>query len=254
MIRSMNQLTHLQKLEAESIHILREVVATSKNPVMLYSIGKDSAVMLHLARKAFFPGTLPFPLLHVDTRWKFSQMIKFRDQIVKDYNLDLLVYINPEGTEKNINPITHGGAFGSQVTVDGLGLILGHGVSRFDPRPRQPNSPGHGKKTLHNMCPTIVTKDGNPWLAVGGRGARRIPNSVFDILVGILAGKSPQQAIAAPRMHTTGNLNLVLEAEWQASDVENLKRIGYEVTTGLMARANMAYKDPVTGKLSTETR
>ncbi len=104
----MNKLTHLQRLEAESIHIMREVMATSKKPVMLYSIGKDSAVMLHIARKAFYPAKLPLPLLHVDTRWKFSEMIRFRDQLVKKYNLDLLTYINPDGINDNIGPFTHG--------------------------------------------------------------------------------------------------------------------------------------------------
>ncbi|PVZ16095.1 MULTISPECIES: sulfate adenylyltransferase subunit CysD [unclassified Pseudomonas] len=103
-----DKLTHLKQLEAESIHIIREVAAEFDNPVMLYSIGKDSAVMLHLARKAFFPGKLPFPVLHVDTRWKFQEMYKFRDQMVKDMNLDLLVHINPEGVEQNVNPFTHG--------------------------------------------------------------------------------------------------------------------------------------------------
>ncbi len=105
-----DKLTHLKQLEAESIHIIREVAAEFDNPVMLYSIGKDSAVMLHLARKAFFPGTLPFPVLHVDTRWKFQEMYKFRDQMVKELNLDLLVHINPDGIAQDINPFTHGSA------------------------------------------------------------------------------------------------------------------------------------------------
>ena len=90
-------LTHLQKLEAESIHIIREVAAEFDNPVMLYSVGKDSAVLLHLARKAFAPGKIPFPLLHVDTNWKFKEMIEFRDQMAKEYGFDLLVHQNPEG-------------------------------------------------------------------------------------------------------------------------------------------------------------
>ncbi|AWM81656.1 sulfate adenylyltransferase subunit CysD [Gammaproteobacteria bacterium ESL0073] len=106
----LENLTHLKQLEAESIHIIREVAAEFDNPVMLYSIGKDSAVMLHLARKAFFPGKLPFPVLHVDTRWKFQEMYRFRDQMVNEMNLDLLVHINPEGIEQGINPFTHGSA------------------------------------------------------------------------------------------------------------------------------------------------
>ena len=103
-------LNHLQKLEAESIHVLREVVATSRNPVMLYSVGKDSAVMLHLALKAFAPGSLPFPLLHVDTTWKFKEMITFRDQIAKEHKLNLLVHINQDGVKQGVGPLTHGSA------------------------------------------------------------------------------------------------------------------------------------------------
>ncbi len=103
-------LTHLKKLEAESIHIFREVAAEFDNPVMLYSVGKDSAVLLHLARKAFAPGKIPFPLLHVDTNWKFKEMIAFRDQMAKDYGFELLVHQNPEGIEMGMGPFTHGSA------------------------------------------------------------------------------------------------------------------------------------------------
>lgn len=103
-----HKFTHLKQLEAESIHIIREVAAEFERPVMLYSIGKDSAVMLHLAMKAFHPGRLPFPLLHVDTTWKFREMIAFRDRIAKELNLDLIVYINQEGVAQGINPFTHG--------------------------------------------------------------------------------------------------------------------------------------------------
>jgi len=102
------KLTHLKQLEAESIHIIREVAAEFEKPVMLYSIGKDSAVMLHLAMKAFFPGKPPFPLMHIDTTWKFKEMIEFRDKLVKDLGLKLLVHINPEGLEQGIGPFTHG--------------------------------------------------------------------------------------------------------------------------------------------------
>jgi len=103
-------LTHLQKLEAESIHIMREVAAEFDNPVMLYSVGKDSAVLLHLARKAFAPGKIPFPLLHVDTDWKFKEMIEFRDQMAKEYGFELLVHKNPEGIAMGVGPFTHGSA------------------------------------------------------------------------------------------------------------------------------------------------
>lgn len=103
-------LTHLQKLEAESIHIMREVAAEFDNPVMLYSVGKDSAVLLHLARKAFAPGKIPFPLLHVDTDWKFKEMIQFRDQMADEYGFELLVHKNPEGLAMGVGPFTHGSA------------------------------------------------------------------------------------------------------------------------------------------------
>jgi sulfate adenylyltransferase subunit 2 len=111
----MTALTHLQKLEAESIHILREVVAECEKPVMLYSIGKDSAVMLHLARKAFYPAPPPFPLLHVDTTWKFRAMYEFRDRMARESGMDLLVHVNPEGLAKGIGPITHGSAVHTDV-------------------------------------------------------------------------------------------------------------------------------------------
>jgi len=107
-------LTHLQRLEAESIYILREVVAECEKPVMLYSIGKDSAVMLHLARKAFYPAKPPFPLLHVDTTWKFRAMYEFRDRMARELGMDLIVHVNPDGLAQGINPFTHG----SQVHTD----------------------------------------------------------------------------------------------------------------------------------------
>ncbi|MEH6630701.1 MAG: sulfate adenylyltransferase subunit CysD [Halopseudomonas aestusnigri] len=101
-------LTHLKQLEAESIHIIREVAAEFSNPVMLYSIGKDSAVMLHLARKAFYPSKPPFPLMHVDTTWKFKEMIAFRDKMAAEYGFDLIVHTNEEGREKGMSPFVHG--------------------------------------------------------------------------------------------------------------------------------------------------
>ncbi|WP_330216892.1 sulfate adenylyltransferase subunit CysD [Francisella philomiragia] len=102
--------THLKKLENESIQIFREVVAQFENPVMLYSVGKDSSVLLHLARKAFYPGKIPFPLLHVDTTWKFKEMIEFRDKMAKEYDFELLVHINQDGIDLGVGPFSHGSA------------------------------------------------------------------------------------------------------------------------------------------------
>jgi sulfate adenylyltransferase subunit 2 len=118
-------MTHLRQLEAESIHIIREVAAEFDNPVMLYSIGKDSSVMLHLARKAFYPAKPPFPLMHVDTTWKFREMIEFRDNIAEEYGFDLLIYTNEEGVRKGISPFTHGSALYTDVMkTEGLKQAL----------------------------------------------------------------------------------------------------------------------------------
>ncbi len=119
------KLTHLKQLEAESIHIIREVAAEFERPVMLYSIGKDSAVMLHLAMKAFYPGKPPFPLMHVDTTWKFREMIEFRDKLMKDLGLELIVHINMDGVNQGIGPFTHGSKKHTDVMkTDGLKQAL----------------------------------------------------------------------------------------------------------------------------------
>jgi sulfate adenylyltransferase subunit 2 len=123
-------LTHLESLEAESIHIIREVVAESERPVMLYSIGKDSAVMVHLARKAFHPSAPPFPLLHVDTTWKFKAMYEFRDRIARESGMELLVYRNPEALARGINPFDHGSLHTDMWKTEGLKQALAQ--HRFD--------------------------------------------------------------------------------------------------------------------------
>ena len=105
-----DRMTHLQRLEAEAIHIMREVVAEAENPVMLYSIGKDSSVMLHIAMKAFYPAKPPFPIMHIDTMWKFSEMVEFRNKMAEDLGLELIVHINPEGEQMKMNPFVHGSA------------------------------------------------------------------------------------------------------------------------------------------------
>lgn len=118
-------MTHLKELESESIHILREVVAEFDNPVMLYSMGKDSSVLLHLARKAFYPGNIPFPLLHVNSNWKFQEMITFREQMVKEVGFELLEHINPEGIEAGVGPFTHGSTIHTNVMkTEGLKQAL----------------------------------------------------------------------------------------------------------------------------------
>jgi sulfate adenylyltransferase subunit 2 len=117
-------LTHLERLEAESIHIMREVVAEADKPVMLYSVGKDSAVMLHLARKAFYPSPPPFPLLHIDTTWKFQEMYKLRDRMATESGMELLVYKNPEAIERGINPFDHGPLHTDMWKTEGLKQAL----------------------------------------------------------------------------------------------------------------------------------
>jgi sulfate adenylyltransferase subunit 2 len=123
-------LTHLERLEAESIHIMREVVAETEKPVMLYSVGKDSAVMLHLAKKAFYPATPPFPLLHVDTTWKFKEMYAMRDRMAAESGMELLVYKNPEAMERGINPFDHGSLHTDMWKTEGLKQALDR--YRFD--------------------------------------------------------------------------------------------------------------------------
>ena len=136
----MSKLSHLSRLEAESIHILREVVAECDRPVMLYSIGKDSSVMLHLALKAFHPALPPFPLLHIDTTWKFRQMIEFRDQTARRVGMDLIVHVNPDGVAMGINPFVHGSALhtdimktqGLRQALDRYGFDAAFGGARRD--------------------------------------------------------------------------------------------------------------------------
>jgi len=125
------RLTHLKQLEAESMHIMREVVAEFSNPAMLYSVGKDSSVMLHLLQKAFYPAPPPLPLVHVDTTWKFKEMIEFRDKRAKEVGMELLVYTNPEGLEMNISPFTHGSAMHTDIMkTQGLTQMLD--IYKFD--------------------------------------------------------------------------------------------------------------------------
>jgi gamma-glutamyltranspeptidase/glutathione hydrolase len=145
--------------------------------------------------------------------------------------------------------LTHGGSFGSRVTVDGLGLILGHGMSRFDPRPGKANSPGPGKRPLHNMCPTVVFRAGKPVLAVGARGGRRIPNCVLGILLNFCGLKrSLQESVSAPRMQTEGGMRLQLDDPWSEQPIAFLGKLGYEIVRGPVAVASAVAADPSTGQ------
>jgi gamma-glutamyltranspeptidase/glutathione hydrolase len=132
--------------------------------------------------------------------------------------------------------LTHGGGFGARVTVPGLGVTLGHGMSRFDPHPGHPNAPGPHKRPLNNMCPTIVSRGGQPIYAIGGRGGRKIPNAVAEVLLQLVArGKNLPDAVAAPRMHTEGTLAISFEKAWPAAQLDELKTRGYTVTTAASA-------------------
>jgi gamma-glutamyltranspeptidase/glutathione hydrolase len=131
---------------------------------------------------------------------------------------------------------THGNHFGARVTVEGLGITLGHGMSRFDPIPSHPNAPGPGKRPLNNMTPAIVTREGRPILAAGGRGGRKIPSAMFDLLTQtVMLGCPLADAIAGPRMHTEGSATVALEKHWPADEAAALAKMGYDIRTGTSA-------------------
>jgi gamma-glutamyltranspeptidase/glutathione hydrolase len=151
--------------------------------------------------------------------------------------------------------LTHGSSFGARVTIEGLGLTLGHGMSRFDPRPEHPNAPGPLKRPLHNMCPTIVLRDGRPILAVGGRGGRRIVNAVFDFLLPLIGlNRSPEEAMATLRLHTEGDLSVTLEPGAPEEDVAVCRKLGYTVGRGASAILSAAWREPRSGAARTAMR
>jgi gamma-glutamyltranspeptidase/glutathione hydrolase len=151
--------------------------------------------------------------------------------------------------------LTHGGYFGAQVTVEGLGLTLGHGMSRFNTEPGHPNSVGPGKRPLHNMSPAVVLKDGRPTMALGARGGRKIPNSVFEVLACYVGrGMTPKAAVAAPRLHTEGGMKVELEKEWTAAADAQLQAVGYTVTRATSAFVSAVWRDPVTGTVGGSSR
>ncbi len=146
--------------------------------------------------------------------------------------------------------LTHGEGFGARVTVEGLGLLLGHGMSRFEPRPGHPNSPRAGRRPLNNMCPTIVFRDDRPAVAMGATGGRRIPNTLVDLLVQLVGrGWSLSRAAAAPRLHTEGDTTLQLAKGWSDADSDYLRRVGYTIKPGSGANLNGIARDPANGSL-----
>lgn len=151
--------------------------------------------------------------------------------------------------------LTQGGTFGAQVTVDGLGLTLGHGMSRFDPHPEHPNAPGPGKRPLHNMCPSIVLRDGKPVLAIGAAGGVKIPNSVLEVLANHLVRRLPlAEAVLAPRSQCAGTLDVAVEPGFPDSETDYLKRIGFKVYNGESARVSAVSFDPDSGDCRTAMR
>jgi gamma-glutamyltranspeptidase/glutathione hydrolase len=151
--------------------------------------------------------------------------------------------------------LTHGGHFGARVAVPGLGLLLGHGMSRFDPRPDHPNAPGPGKRPLHNMCPTIVLQEGRAVAALGGAGGRKIPNAVFEVLFRLAGrGASLEEAVAAPRLHTEGGLDVTAEPSQPAEDLERIRAAGYAVQKGAAAVVHAVAFDPHAGAARAASR
>jgi gamma-glutamyltranspeptidase/glutathione hydrolase len=170
---------------------------------------------------------------------------------------DGTVHLSVADSEGNLVALTftHGNAFGARVVVEELGLLLGHGMSRFEPKPGHPNSPGPRKRPLHNMCPTIVTNKGLPVLAIGGAGGRKIPNSIFDVLTEhLLLGAPLEKAIATPRLHTEGDATLLMEQKWPEDQTAFLKKSGYTVAAGSGAVISAVRRDPRTGEAHAMSR
>jgi sulfate adenylyltransferase subunit 2 len=182
------RLSHLERLEAESIYIIREVAAQFRNPVMMYSIGKDSSVMLHLARKAFFPARLPFPLLHIDTTWKFREMIEFRDRIARELGFELRVHTNPEGLAAGVGPFTHGSAVHTDImktaalkqALDqgGFDAALG-GARRDEEKSRAKERVFSVRSAAHRWDPKNQRPE--PWNIYNGRVNRGESVRVFPL-------------------------------------------------------------------------
>lgn len=189
---------------------------------------------------------------------------KVREAVKKKSPLQLATLPREQGGTVNLSvadregnlvavTLTHGQAFGARVTVEGLGLTLGHGMSRFDVEPDHPNAPGPRKRPFNNMCPTIVTRGGKPVLALGGAGGRKIPNSLGEVLVQFVGhGAAFDQAISAPRLHTEGDMSLRVDKAWPQQPF--LKEIGYKVAVGAGAKISVAMRDDRTGDCRAQAR
>ena len=187
-VRPSIALTHLQQLEAEAIHIMREAVAESDNPVLLYSIGKDSSVLLHLALKAFYPARPPFPIMHIDTGWKFSEMIAFRDRRARELGLELIVHMNQDGVARGINPVTHGSDLHTDVmktqalrqALDKHGFDLAFGGARRDEEKSRAKERVFSLRNAHHRWDPKRQRP-EPWQLYNGRKRRGESIRVFPL-------------------------------------------------------------------------
>jgi gamma-glutamyltranspeptidase/glutathione hydrolase len=207
------------------------------------------------------PEKVKVPVQHLLSRSYVGELVSKVESAVKAKRpLEIQV---PRHTDEGTNSIsavdaegnmvamtlTQGGAFGAQVTADGLGLTLGHGMSRFDPHPTHPNAPGPGKRPLHNMCPSVVLRDGKPLLALGGAGGVRIPNAVYDVLWQYVGrGATMEDAIGAPRLNCTGTLDVTVEREWPKDSEDYLKEIGFKVQTSESAKVSAVIHNAKAGE------
>jgi len=176
---------------------------------------------------------------------------------LKEHLDDGTVHISSVDRDGNMVALTltHGGVFGSQVTIEGLGLTLGHGMSRFDPHPGHPNAPAPGKRPLTNMCPTVVLRQGKPILAVGASGGVKIPNALFDVLTNFVARRDTMfHAIEAPRLNCTGTLTVGVEPAWPKVSIDYLKEIGFKVSQMESAHVGAVSFDPDTGESKGQLR
>jgi gamma-glutamyltranspeptidase / glutathione hydrolase len=207
------------------------------------------------------PEKVEVPIKHLLSLDYAQELAKQVEQTVKDKKpLSLKIGSAPDDGTMNLSSVdrhgnmvamtlTQGGSFGSKVTVEGLGVVLGHGMWRFEPKPGHPNSIAPGKRPLHNMCPTVVLRNGKPALAVGGAGGRMIPNSVFDVLTHYVAlGETMEQSVAAPRLHNEGNMNVEVEEHWPKTEVEFFKSLGYTVKVGKQAYVSAVSFDAKSGE------